>query len=141
MTCAPALLKFLGIRLSAALTESKLHAEQRLFQAILLQALEDGVSTSGFKKETYHKDEANRWFLEDSEDFKKVCWSADMDPEFVRGEYIRLCKQGKIRFSNIQLSWIRYRNLYKSYRMAANKEERRTIKKLILEENKKREIN
>ena len=73
MTCAPSLLKFLGIKLSLEITRPKAYAEQRLFQAILVQALEDAINPSNFKKETYHKDEANRWFLEDSEDFKKVC--------------------------------------------------------------------
>ena len=54
MTCAPSLLKFLGIKLSLEIVKPKAFAEQRLFQAILVQALEDAVNPSGFKKETYH---------------------------------------------------------------------------------------
>ena len=50
MTCAPSLLKFLGIKLSLEIVKPKAFAEQRLFQAILVQALEDAVNPSGFKK-------------------------------------------------------------------------------------------
>ena len=61
-----------------------------------------------------------------------------MDPDFVRGEYMKLVDNGKIHFNKLQLSWIRYRELYKRYRECSTKEERRIIKKLILKENLKR---
>jgi len=138
MTCAPSLLKFLGIKLSLEIIKPKSFAEQRLFQAILVQALEDAVNISGFKKETYHKHDSHRWFMENSIDFNDVCWGADMDPEFVRGEYLKLVNTGKIHFTKLQRSWISYRSLYKRYRAASTKEERRIIKKLIVKENLKR---
>ena len=138
MTCAPSLLKFLGTKLSLEIIKPKSFAEQRLFQAILVQALEDAVNVSGFKKETYHKHDSHRWFMENSMDFNDVCWGADMDPEFVRGEYLKLVDTGKIHFTKLQKSWISYRNLYKRYRAASSKEERRVIKKLIVKENLKR---
>ncbi len=138
MTCAPSLLKFLGTKLSLEIIKPKSFAEQRLFQAILVQALEDAVNVSGFKKETYHKHDSHRWFMENSIDFNDVCWGADMDPEFVRGEYLKLVDTGKIHFTKLQKSWITYRNLYKRYRAASSKEERRVIKKLIVKENLKR---
>ena len=89
MNCAPNLLKFLGIKLSLEIVKPKAFAEQRLFQAILVQALEDAVNTSGFKKETYHKHDSHKWFVSNSVDFQDVCWGADMDPDFVRGEYMK----------------------------------------------------
>ncbi len=138
MNCAPNLLKFLGIKLSLEIVKPKAFAEQRLFQAILVQALEDAVNTSNFKKETYHKHDSHTWFVSNSEDFQDVCWGADMDPDFVRGEYLKLVDAGKIHFTKLQLSWIRYRHLYRKYRECNTKEERRNIKKLILKENLKR---
>tara|TARA_R110002020_G_scaffold467381_1_gene690899 strand:+ start:264 stop:659 length:396 start_codon:yes stop_codon:yes gene_type:complete len=128
----------LGTKLSLEIIKPKSFAEQRLFQAILVQALEDAVNVSGFKKETYHKHDSHRWFMENSMDFNDVCWGADMDPEFVRGEYLKLVDTGKIHFTKLQKSWISYRNLYKRYRAASSKEERRVIKKLIVKENLKR---
>jgi hypothetical protein len=31
-------------------------------------------------------------------DFNDVCWGADMDPEFVRGEYIKVSRYWKNTF-------------------------------------------
>tara|TARA_R100001510_G_C7573278_1_gene148908 strand:+ start:349 stop:765 length:417 start_codon:yes stop_codon:yes gene_type:complete len=138
MSCAPILLKFLGIKLSAEITKYKTFSEQRLFQAILVQALEDAVNPSGLKKETYHKYESHCWFIDNGEEFKNICWGADMDPDFIRGEYLRLVDSEKIFFTEKQRSWIRYRDLYRKYRSAQTKEDRRYIKNLILKENKKR---
>ena len=138
MTCAPSLLKFLGTRLSLAITKPKAFAEQRLFQAILVQALEDAVNPSNFKRETYHKHDSHCWFIDNSDDFQQVCWGAELDPEFVRGEYLKMVDNGKIKFSEMQISWLRYRNLYKRYREAGSKEERREIRSLIVDENLKK---
>jgi len=138
MSCAPILLKFLGIKLSAEITKYKTFSEQRLFQAILVQALEDAVNSSGLKKETYNKYESHCWFIDNGEEFKNICWGADMDPDFIRGEYLRLVDSEKIFFTDRQRSWIRYRDLYKKYRSAQTKEDRRYIKNLILKENEKR---
>tara|TARA_R100001086_G_scaffold210901_2_gene126801 strand:- start:524 stop:862 length:339 start_codon:yes stop_codon:yes gene_type:complete len=98
MSCAPILLKFLGIKLSAEITKYKTFSEQRLFQAILVQALEDAVNPSGLKKETYYKYESHCWFIDNGEEFKNICWGADMDPDFIRGEYLRLVDSEKIFF-------------------------------------------
>jgi len=121
----------LGIKLSMELTRPKELAEQRLFQAILVQALEDVLNPSNFKKETYWKEDAYKWFYGNSEDFQDVCWAADMDPELIRGEFIKLIKNKKIKFSNKQQRWLNYRELYRLYREADSKEERREIKKKI----------
>ena len=138
MTCAPSLLKYLGTKLSLAITKPKAFAEQRLFQAILVQALEDATNPSNFKRETYHKHDSHCWFIDNSDDFQQVCWGAELDPEFVRSEYLKMVDDGKIKFSEMQISWLRYRGLYKKYREANNKEERRKIRGLILDENFKK---
>ena len=128
----------MGIKLSMELTKPKVVSEQRLFQAIIVQALEDVMNNSGFKKETYWKEDAYKWFLGNSNDFQDVCWSADMDPDMVRGEFLKLVKTEKIKFTELQKSWLNYRELYKMYREAGTKEERREIKKDIVKENERR---
>jgi len=138
MSFSPGLLKHLGIKLSMELTKPKVISEQRLFLAIIVQALEDALNTSNFKKETYWKEDAHKWFIENSEDFQEVCWSADMDPQMIRGEYIKLIKSDKVKFTKIQQHWLNYRELYRLYREAGSKEERKEIKKRIVEENLKR---
>ena len=140
MTCSPSLLKLLGIKLAMELSKPKVISEQRLFQAIIVQALEDVMNPSSFKKETYWKEDAYKWFYNNSEDFQDVCWGADMDPEVIRDEFLKLIRNKKIFFTKLQTHWLNYRELYKLYREAESKEERREIKKRIDEENKKRLI-
>jgi len=138
MTCSPSLLKLLGIKLAMEIIKPKVLSEQRLFQAIIVQALEDVMNPSSFKKETYWKEDAYRWFYNNSVDFQDVCWAADMDPEVIRDEFIKLVKNKKIYFTKLQTHWLNYRELYKLYREAESKEERREIKKRIDLENLKR---
>jgi hypothetical protein len=78
-----------------------------LFQAIIVQALEDALNPSGFKKETYWKEDAHRWFIENSEDFQNVCWSAEMDPEMIRGEYLKLLRSKKIKFTRTSAALVK----------------------------------
>ena len=128
----------MGIKLAMELIKEKPLSEQRLFQAIIVQALEDVMNISSFKKESYWKEDAYKWFYSNSEDFQDVCWAADMDPELIRGEFFKLIKLKKIKFSKMQTHWLNYRELYRLYREADSKEERREIKKRIDSENLKR---
>ena len=125
----------MGIKLAMELIKEKPLSEQRLFQAIIVQALEDVMNISSFKKESYWKEDAYKWFYSNSEDFQDVCWAADMDPELIRGEFFKLIKLKKIIFSKMQTHWLNYRELYRLYREADSKEERREIKKRIDYEN------
>ena len=49
------LLKLLGINVAADVIKNKNSPEQRLFQAIVLQAFEDAMTTQGTKQESYLK--------------------------------------------------------------------------------------
>ena len=52
MSYSPNLLKNLGIKLAMEFVKENRPPEVRLFQAILLQAFEDSLSVSGFKRDT-----------------------------------------------------------------------------------------
>ena len=123
MSYSPSLLKNLGIKLAMEFVREKRSPEIRLFQAILLQAFEDSMSVSGFKRDTYWK--------EDSHKFQNVCWQAEMDPQMIREEYLKLIEKGIVKFSKLQKSWLNYREYYKAYRNAKTKEERAEVKKKI----------
>ncbi len=128
---SPSLLKLLGTKLASAFITKQRPPEQKLFQAIILQALEDATNTSGVKKDTYWKEDSHKWFLENSKAFQEVCWFADMDPEVIREKYISLVDNGKVVFNELQKTWINYRECYRLYRAAKTKEERKEIKKRI----------
>ena len=131
MSYSPNLLKNLGIKLAMEFAREKRPAEIRLFQAILLQAFEDSLSMSGFKKETYWKEDSHKWFLENSRDFQDICWNADMDPEMVREEYIKLIDNGKIILQSCRDHGLIIENFINCIEMLKSKEEEKLKEKFI----------
>ena len=107
------------------------HPEQRLFQAIIVQAFEDCCYKTYSKIDAYNKEDSYKWFNEASKDFERICWFADLDPQFVRERFLKLRKDKTITFSKTELMWMEYRDKYKKYRAAKTKDERRIIKKRI----------
>jgi len=134
---SPNLLKILGTDMAAEVISDKC-PEQRLFQAIVLQAFEDALTTHGSKQESYLKKDAHDWFLEKNKSFESVCWYAGFDPEIIHEKYINLLKENKIIFTELQQSWVKYRTLYKEYRAAGDSGERRIIMKKIVNLQKKK---
>ena len=113
--------------MAAEVLNTKKSSEQRLFQAIVLQAFEDALTTQGSKQESYLKKDAHDWFLEKNKSFEDVCWYAGFDPEIIHEKYKNLLNQGKVKFTELQKEWVRYRGLYRDYRAADNSKDRRNI--------------
>lgn len=135
MNYTPNLLKILGINIASTIIDGKRPPEQRLFQAIILQAFEDALNTQSTKQESYFKKDAHDWFLNGDDEFQSICWYAGFDPEVIHDCYKKLIKKNKIVFTKTQKSWIEYRDLYKQYRAAKNSAERRSIMLKIVKVN------
>ncbi len=127
MSYTPNLLKILGTSMSAQILKEDKSPEQKLFQAIVLQAFEDVLTTHGNKQDSYLKKDAHDWFLDKNNQFDSICWYAGFDPEIINEKYKKLLAEGKIKFTRLQEAWIEYRNLYKNYRAAKTSVERRNI--------------
>ena len=63
------LLEILGINISRELTREQRLPEERLFQAIILQAFEDALSIGELKQDAYAKQDSFNWFSTLSDDF------------------------------------------------------------------------
>ncbi len=113
--------------MAAEVLNPKTSSEQRLFQAIVLQAFEDALTTQGSKSESYLKADAHDWFLNQSKSFEDICWNAGFDPEVIHDKYKKLLVEGKVVFTELQKEWVRYRGLYRDYRAADNSKDRRNI--------------
>lgn len=131
MTYSLNLLKILGINFSRELLREQRLPEERLFQAVLLQAFEDALNVGQHKLDAYVKQDSYDWFTNDSESFDSICWSANFDPELIRGKFNELIANKTIAYTKIQLKWLRYRWLYKQYRSTVDKNQRRKILKEI----------
>ena len=57
--------------------------EVRLFQAKILQHVQDAVSGSGKAEGRFHRDVARRWLSPDNEQFRAFCEGAGWDPHQV----------------------------------------------------------
>ena len=121
------LLEILGTNIARELTREQRLPEERLFQAIILQAFEDALSEGDLKQDAYSKQDSYNWFSTISQDFDTVCWFANFDPEIIRNKFNELVKNKTIHYTKKQLKWLRYRYLYKQYRDATTKLERRKI--------------
>jgi tRNA A37 N6-isopentenylltransferase MiaA len=117
----------LGINIARELTREQRLPEERLFQAIILQAFEDALSEGDLKQDAYSKQDSYNWFSTISQDFDTVCWFANFDPEIIRNKFNELVRNKTIHYTKKQLKWLRYRYLYKQYRDATTKLERRKI--------------
>ena len=135
MNYTPNLLKILGINIASIVLNCKKLPEQRLFQAIILQAFEDALNTQSTKQESYFKKDAHDWFLNNGDEFQSICWYAGFDPEVIHDRYKKLIKENRIVFNKLQKSWIKYRDLYKQYRAAKTSVERKNIMLKIVKVN------
>ena len=131
MSFSPSLLKILGTNISHALIDTTRPCEQRLFQAIIVQAFEDALNPSPTKTETYYKIDAHNWFMYADSMFEKICWLAGFDPDIITDRYKRLQDTGQVTFSKTQKTWVEYRKLYKDYRGANCSSERKIIMERI----------
>ena len=131
MSFSPSLLKILGTNISHALIDTTRPCEQRLFQAIIVQAFEDALNPSPTKTETYYKIDAHNWFMHPDSMFEKICWLAGFDPDIITDRYKRLQDTGQVTFSKTQKTWVEYRKLYKDYRGANCSSERKIIMERI----------
>ena len=63
--------------------------------------------------------------------FDEICWSGNFDPEIVRQKFNELISNKTIKYTKVQLKWLRYRWLYREYRSCTDKGQRRKILKEI----------
>jgi hypothetical protein len=78
-------------------------------------------------------------FKKDS-DFEQVCWLAGFDPDHINYQYRKCLKEKVIYFTSVQLYWIDYKEAYKDYREAEDKEQRASVRTRITAIRKKLKI-
>ena len=121
------LLKLMGINLSKYLLQQEVPREVKMWRAVITLAFEDVASNSVAKVDAYRKQEAHTWLLGKTDDFKQVCYYAEIEPEFVIDRYQWLRDQGSVKFTRIQRLWLEYKACYKVYRGQVTKDQRQRI--------------
>jgi hypothetical protein len=120
----------MGIKIATVLLDQERYdPEQRLWQAVLVNAFEDVVSNASDKKAAIAKWQAHNWFTKDVKDMVSVCYLAGFDPEYVQERYYTAVDNSSIKFNERQLAWGKYYDVLMRYHNAKDIKQRRVIKK------------
>jgi len=127
---SPSLLKVMGIEIASSLIEINKHEpEQKLWQAVLVNAFEDVLCNASDKKSAIAKWQANEWFKNsDEKDFESICYMSGFEPEYVRQRYNLAIKEKKIKFNQRQKAWGEYYKVLVKFHAADTRELKRELK-------------
>ena len=130
MSYSPGLLKVMGIEIASSLIETNKHEpEQKLWQAVLVNAFEDVLCNASDKKSAIAKWQANEWFKNSNEkDFESICYMSGFEPDYVRQRYHLAIKENKIKFNQRQKAWGEYYKVLTKFHAADTKELKRELK-------------
>jgi hypothetical protein len=131
MNLSNKVLKLLGMKIASQMLETDIPPEVRLWRAVVTLAVEDVLNISQSRNEAVIKANAHDWFVNNSDDFQKVCYHAKLDPEFVRDQYFGALDTGKIFFTRKQHLYIRYTQAYEKLRKEKDPIHRKRLTKVI----------
>lgn len=113
--------------------------EAKLWQAVVLTAFEDATCNLSDKKSSIAKWEAFKWFHE-KEDFEKVCYLAEFEPEYVLERFDKAIDNEVIIFNPKQIAWAKYNEILNAYNNEVNKKKRKLLR-IELEQKRQRLMN
>lgn len=123
----------MGLNIAEKLIERTPDPEIRIWRAVISLALEDVMITNQNRTESVLKGEAHDWFCNNSDDFKFVCFQAELDPKWVRMRYLDALEKGVIKFTPRQNLNIKYTQQYEKLRNSKDREQRKKHIKIIEE--------
>tara|TARA_E500000318_G_scaffold43010_1_gene40997 strand:+ start:2809 stop:3252 length:444 start_codon:yes stop_codon:yes gene_type:complete len=98
--------------------------EKKLWQGVLVNAIDDCCQMSQDRKTSIYKAEAYSWILDYSKDFKIVCYFGGFDPLSVKADFERAVKRGDVLFSEKQIAWSKYYRQFLIYKRNTHHESR-----------------
>jgi len=132
MRAAPVLLKTMGVRFArSVLADIYLDAEQKLWRAVVINALEDCMVEQSDRKNSLIKINAHNWILSNSKSFDLVCHWGGLDPDVVEASYKQALCTKKLNFTKRQIAWFEYDKVYKKLLSCNNKFYQKKIRKQL----------
>lgn len=124
-------LKLLGMKLASELITGQVDPEVKLWRAVIVLAIEDVLNPSESRNESVAKAEAHDWFVNNSDDFQKVCYNGGLDADWVRDRYLLALDKKVITFTEKQHLYVKYTKMYEQLRGVADVKTRKKIQKAI----------
>lgn len=124
------LLKLMGTKIATEILDTNKSGETRMWQAVVLMAFEDVTNRLSDKKSSIAKWDAFKWF-HDRDEFDKVCYLAEFDPDYVYERYQLAIDKEIIIFSQRQVAWARYSEVILKYNLETDRKVRTQLKKQL----------
>lgn len=102
--------------------------ETKLWRRVISHALEDTLIVNSDRKKSLAKVKAHNWITGQEKDFCHACYRADLDPDMIYQTYIKMIKQGLIKFTARQLKWIEYQLLWDKLNQAQGNGAKRQLR-------------
>jgi len=133
MLTSPHLIKTMGLKFARSiLNGEKLDAEQKLWRAVVVNALEDCMIIQSDRKASLLKIFAHNWILQRSKDFDLVCAWGALDPDDIHECYLYALKNQEFQFTHRQIMWFDYNKLYKKMLSADAKDKKQLRRNLTI---------
>jgi hypothetical protein len=84
--------------------------EQRLFRAIITQALEDAHYTGTIMIDMRDKESAINWFLDLGKDYRTICDYAGFSPMYIRDAFVKARARGLMQYTERQTELLFIKN-------------------------------
>ena len=86
-----------------AINTNSFTPETKLWRRVISHALEDTLIINSDRKKSLAKVKAHNWITSQQKDFCHACYHADLDPDMIHETYIKMIKQGLIKFNARQI--------------------------------------
>ena len=137
MLTSPHLMRTMGLKFARSILDAeKFDAEQKLWRAVVVNALEDSMIIQSDRKASLLKIFAHNWILQGSKDFEVVCAWGNLDPDDIQECYVRALKNHELKFTHRQIMWFDYDKLYKKMLKADVKYKKQLRRDLTVFRNK-----
>jgi uncharacterized protein (DUF433 family) len=137
MLTSPHLMRTMGLKFARSILDAeKLDAEQKLWRAVVVNALEDSMIIQSDRKASLLKIFAHNWILQGSKDFEVVCAWGNLDPDDIQECYVCALKNHELKFTHRQIMWFDYDKLYKKMLKADVKYKKQLRRDLTVFRNK-----
>ena len=131
MNVSSVLLKTLGLRFARTIAnDEKLEPEEKLWRSVVVNALEDTMLLHSDRKASLEKISAHNWIIKRKDDFDRVCYWGQLDPDDIMESYLKALRLQNIRFTERQVMWHVYNKVYISMENLS-KDEKKIVRKRL----------
>lgn len=130
MSISPEFLRKMGYKFARAiLSYDSLQPEERLWRAVVVNAVEDCLIVHSDRKSSLIKCRSHNWIM-DHDAFETVCDYGKLDCDTMKSCYVEAVKNRVVKFSMKQIAWYKYDRLYK--KMLASERTKRKLYRIEL---------